>query len=413
MAKWLHDFSAQYAAGIAVVITLAIVAAAIGGVGYWARASNLSGPEIVVIVVGLIAGALIILCALLWLRDRLSGRRGKRSGEQLLEPNVLSRTPFAPYVHLSSKLMHLDFTGLFAQTERYIEAIVYLQHSCTEQITITGVDGHMNIGGEDCSLAARLMNGPREMKSAGSNWDIRIRQPLMPEMAKELMMGLSKMNLYSYAGEVRISIATMKLVGTVHYAEGDKALPQRVVTDEAVLVRGPMREDTADKVTWRVNAQFVSQTYYNLHDGSLREPPPEQRQEVEALQNELIETQQKLVTQQLLTDNAENEVRRRDAQLDGVRKKVDWADDLIERARGVQPISIAAEGAWLARPSDTLNNKEPWFDLCISFVYYGVHRLIVGERLTGSLARWGGEKYNHDPRLSFDWDNAPTESPRV
>jgi hypothetical protein len=195
-------------------------------------------------------------------RDELSGG-GNR------QPMAKS---FMPYCDLSSAIFQFDFSGLWAKTEPHIEVIIYAVSLSEDQVTLTGVDGRLHIGGEECSLPSRLMNGPCELIERGRTYDCRIRQPLMPAMAQELTMGLSDMNLSTTDGRVRISFPAIRWVGTVQTAFGSIAL-NRIVSTESVLVRGPIRESDAEKVLWRVEPQFVSQVHYYLQDSSLRSQP--------------------------------------------------------------------------------------------------------------------------------------------
>ncbi|MEX2247636.1 MAG: hypothetical protein WEC75_13235 [Dehalococcoidia bacterium] len=70
--RWLHDFSAQYVAGIAVVATVAIVGF-IGGIGYWAWLAGLRGLELATIIGGLVAVVLVMALGTVWLRERRRG----------------------------------------------------------------------------------------------------------------------------------------------------------------------------------------------------------------------------------------------------------------------------------------------------------------------------------------------------
>lgn len=180
---------------------------------------------------------------------------------------------FVPYYDFRSAIFQIDFSGLWAKTEPHIEVIIYAASLSGDQVTLTGVDGRLHVGAEECSLPPRLVNGPCELIERGSRYSCRIRQPLMPAMAQELAMGLSNMNLSTKDGRVYISCSTIRWVGTVQTTFGRIALPNRIVSDESVLVRGPIRESDANKVLWRVEPQFVSQVHYNLQDSSLRSQP--------------------------------------------------------------------------------------------------------------------------------------------
>jgi hypothetical protein len=88
-------------------------------------------------------------------------------------------------------------------------------------------------------------------------------------------------------------------------------------------------------------------------------------------------------------------------QFKSLKPLIDWAQDLVERERGQQPIVIDREWVWIHQP-ETLRNNEAKFELRIGFQYFGVHRLIVGEQYSGSLARFNGEEYNQDVKVTFD-----------
>jgi len=66
--KWFHDFSAQYAAGIAVVATLAVIGGA-AAIAYWAFTS-VTGPALATIMFCLAVAVFLGLCGALWLKDR-------------------------------------------------------------------------------------------------------------------------------------------------------------------------------------------------------------------------------------------------------------------------------------------------------------------------------------------------------
>lgn len=68
MAKWFHDFSVQYAAGIAVVVTLAVIGGA-GAIAYWAF-TTVTGPALATIIFCLAVAVFLGLCGALWLKDR-------------------------------------------------------------------------------------------------------------------------------------------------------------------------------------------------------------------------------------------------------------------------------------------------------------------------------------------------------
>lgn len=176
---------------------------------------------------------------------------------------------FAADQHLSSTIFQMDFTGLWGKTETYIDLIFRVSSTFDAPIWLDGVDGRLSIGGEECSLPPRLLSDPRELSRHG-NYECRVRQPIMPNMAAELAMGVSDLNLYSVEGRVRFSFGSMKWLLSKR-RDHDRAIIQpRVVCEEAILVRGPVREEDADKIIWRVQPVFVSQVWYNLDTGSLR-----------------------------------------------------------------------------------------------------------------------------------------------
>ena len=181
---------------------------------------------------------------------------------------------FMPYYDLTSTIFQMDFSGLWANTEPHIEVIIYAASLSGDQVTLTGVDGRLRVGQDDCSLPPRLLNGPCELISRGGQYSCRIRQPLTPAMAKELTVGSSGMNLSTKDGRVYISCSTIRWLGTVQTKFGRIALANRIVSEESgMLVRGPIRESDAEKVLWRVEPQFVSQVHYYLQDCSLRSQP--------------------------------------------------------------------------------------------------------------------------------------------
>jgi hypothetical protein len=96
----------------------------------------------------------------------------------------------------------------------------------------------------------------------------------MSEMAQALLMNPGKKNLTWEDGRVRVSLAGMKWVGTVHTPNGDKPLPDRIVSDETILVHGPLCKSNTDQRLSRLEPIFLSQEWYYLHDGSLRTPEP-------------------------------------------------------------------------------------------------------------------------------------------
>lgn len=136
------------------------------------------------------------------------------------------------------------------------------------------------------------------------------------------------------------------------------------------------------------------------------QPVDELRKERDTLAAELIDANKKIITQELLTIKAENEVRLRDVRLDDLKEKINWIDDLIDAARGRRPFYFQPDDCRLTN-LEYLDKPEPWFDLCVRLNYTGIHHVIVGEKITGFLARFNGDKFNHEPIPIFDLDEKP------
>ncbi len=124
------------------------------------------------------------------------------------------------------------------------------------------------------------------------------------------------------------------------------------------------------------------------------------RQERDALAKTVTSQQQRLETQSV-------QISVRDDRLKAIEPKIAWADSLVERARGVHPLLIQRDRQrWLSK-LENLDKNEPWFEIGIVFEYCGVHRLIIGERIEGRLARWNHEPFNLEPILTFGVDDKP------
>jgi len=79
MKKWFHDFSAQYVAGIAVVVTVAVLAALGALTSYWAWDTDASGPMAAAIVFFLIAGCLLFYQTTVVRRQSADKSKGLRN----------------------------------------------------------------------------------------------------------------------------------------------------------------------------------------------------------------------------------------------------------------------------------------------------------------------------------------------
>lgn len=111
-------------------------------------------------------------------------------------------------------------------------------------------------------------------------------------------------------------------------------------------------------------------------------------------------------------DLAKVHVKERAARVAELEPLAEWASELIEKERDRQPIEIDRRYIWIHEP-ETLRANEPKFQLRIGFEYFGVHRLIVGEKCNGALSRYQREEYNHEVKVTFDHDKDNSAFVRV
>ena len=179
---------------------------------------------------------------------------------------------FDPYRYMSSKIMRVDCTGLWAaEHDRYIDFVVYVTQTSPWEVALTDVQGRIRIGPDECSLPARLVNSPRKLGDPRGLYDCTIRQSLTQEMAMALVWNPGKLNLWREDAHVRISLAGLKWIGTVALPHGTVALSDRVVCEEDFAILGPVQEGDKDKVLIRGGILLISQVWRHQDSGALRE----------------------------------------------------------------------------------------------------------------------------------------------
>ena len=193
--------------------------------------------------------------------------------QKVLEAGEASATAvFDPYRFMSSKIMRVDCTGLWAaEHDRYIDFVVYVTQTSPWEVALTDVQGRIRIGPDECSLPARLVNSPRKLADPRGLYDCTIRQSLTQEMAMALVWNPGKLNLWREDAHVRISLAGLKWIGTVALPQGTVALSDRVVCEEDFAILGPVQEGDEDKVLIRAGILLISQVWRHQDSGALRE----------------------------------------------------------------------------------------------------------------------------------------------
>lgn len=264
-----------------VVIVAAFGVVVAFAVGLWAVIQEL--PAVVVFVLVLVSLVVVVwgvngIRYLLQHAERAGRTGGQLGGERgasapgFAAITTLGREEFDPYRFMSSKIMRVDLTGLWAaEHDHYIDFIVYVRQTSDWDVTLTDVSGRIRIGSDECSLPARLVNAPRILSNPTSPCDCVVRQPLSDAMASALAINPGPLNLWETDARVRLLLSGLKWIGTVAMPSGPTALPDRVVCDEEVTILGPVREGDGDKVLVRGGVLLSSQVWRHGDSGLLRE----------------------------------------------------------------------------------------------------------------------------------------------
>ena len=264
-----HAFDLQQL--LALVGVWQLVGVLLGGVGGAAVAFFSQFPAW-----GIILAAAVGVGVGLFIVNEITSRRVQtRVQRQSAEaPTTPTSINLDPHHQIFTKIMRVDFTGLFADHDPHIDFVVYVKQTSDWTVKITDVRGRMTIGGTECSLPAHLSGThPRVLRDPHGFYDCTVRQPLTQEMAHAMYWDApyGALDLRSQDSRVNVSLAGLTWVGTVALPQGEVALPERAVCDEAFTVLGPISEVDADKVFVRGGVFLSSQVWRHHESGLLRD----------------------------------------------------------------------------------------------------------------------------------------------
>jgi hypothetical protein len=210
------------------------------------------------IALALLAAALVIINELdVWRRRNTPQPSSIAPGSPGVSPVSYS---FKPHLSMDSKIMLLDFSGLW-ETDAYIGATVHVRDVSGCEITINGIAGSMQIAGVLCSFPALLTNGPRKLIES-AYYDCQIRQPITGEMAKQLRAKSGSLNKFS--GRLLVRLSHMRWVGEVTFPDGAVVLLTNAqAANDDGYVFGPIREQDTLKVAVRLELFLASQEWYH------------------------------------------------------------------------------------------------------------------------------------------------------
>lgn len=279
MAEWLptrRQFISDLAAGIVVTILVAFAlwgwrVANETGVSRlpWNAFGSLTPWQIATLI---LSGSVVTLT---FSAIQIVRRNTRSSVEQLPEAEGTS-TPsmavsFDPYRYMSSRIMRVEMTGLFATHEPYMDFVVFVKQTSDYRVNLREVRGRVSIGGTGCSFAPHLTR-PIALSDPRSSYEAIIHQPLTPEMANAMLTSApdDALNVHREDSRLRVSLTGLKWIGSVALPQGETELPDRVVCDEEFTLLGPISEGDADKVFVRGGIFLSSQVWRNAETGLLR-----------------------------------------------------------------------------------------------------------------------------------------------
>jgi hypothetical protein len=184
--------------------------------------------------------------------------------------------------------MQVNLHGLFAEdVSPWIDVLVYIRNASPYPVVITGIAGHLLCAGAECQYPARLENAPVKLGPVTDYHELKIRQPITTDMQQAFTFQIHKLNLFAEDARVLFQLSAIQLEGTVELPTGTVPLPHRAVTYDHFYVRGPVRDETDDKMLWPLEPMFVSQSHYVLNGQPRRdeEPPKEAGPTNEQLKN--------------------------------------------------------------------------------------------------------------------------------
>ncbi len=188
-----------------------------------------------------------------------------------VESPTSASVAFDQYRYMFSRLMRVDVNGLWIEQAPHIDFIVRVRNASDWTVTLDDIRGRANIGGVGASLPPMLLDAPTILTDPRREWECTIRQPLLPEMAREFHFHPGDLNLFDENAKVAFSLGGIKWVGSVSMPQGSTELPACVVLGDSFTILGPVRENDGDKLLWATDTVVISQVHRQQHTGELKE----------------------------------------------------------------------------------------------------------------------------------------------